>query len=114
MATEEQIAVLDTRIEELEDEVAELRSQVLKAHVEQWRGRIEDLEVQVHLGSMEVAERTAPLVQTLQDRWLDAQARMSDSPQTASAVFDALRSGLEQAMSDVRSAVIDASHAAVR
>ncbi len=88
--------------------MGDLREQVLRAQLEQWQGRIDDLEVQVHLGSMEVEERVAPLLQGLRDRWLDAQEKLSNAPGTAGDALDALRGGLEQAMTDIRDAVLEA------
>src|SRR5690242_14843493 len=108
MTTDDQIAAMKTRIEELEDQVGDLREQVLRAQIEQWQGRIDDLEVQVHLGSMEVDERVAPLLQGLRDRWLDAQEKLAGAPGTAGDVLDALRGGLDQAMADIRDAVLQA------
>jgi chromosome segregation ATPase len=107
MTTDDQIAAMKSRIEELEDQVGDLREQVLRAQIEQWQGRIDDLEVQVHLGSMEVDERVAPLVQGLRDRWLDAQEKLTNAPETTGDVLNALRDGLEKAMGDIRDAVLD-------
>ena len=108
MTNDDQIAAMKTRIEELEDQVGDLREQVLRAQIEQWQGRIDDLEVQVNLGSMEVDERVAPLVQGLRDHWLEAQEKLTNAPGTAGDVLDALRGGLDQAMADIRDAVLAA------
>lgn len=108
MATEEQIASLENRIEELDSQVESLREQLRKAQLDQWEGRIDDLEVQMHLGSMEAAERLKPLVDTLRNRWLDAKEQAGSTTSAAGDAIDALRAGLEQAMKDIREAVIDA------
>jgi len=108
MATDEQIAAMDTRIEELEDQLGDLREQLLRAQLEQWQARVEDLEVQLKLGSMEVDDRIAPLVERLRNSWLDAQEKVGATPSTASDVLDTLWGGLEQAMKDIRNAVMDA------
>jgi len=108
MATEAEIAVLEARIEELDSQVESLHEQVRKAQLDQWEGRIDDLEVQLHLGSMEAAERLQPLVEKLRDRWLDAKQHATGGSATAGDVIDTLRAGLEAAMKDIRDAVIDA------
>jgi hypothetical protein len=105
---------LEGRIAELEKEQAALHRQLAQAQIDQWEGRIDDLEVQVHLGSREVADRLDPLVETLRNRWLDAREQMSRSTDTAGDVFATLRSGLEQAMADIRSAVDDARRVATK
>jgi TolA-binding protein len=57
MSTEERIAQLEEQIHELHDQQADLRKQLAKAQLDQWQGRIEDLEVQMHLGAMEASDK---------------------------------------------------------
>mgnify|MGYP001160620176 CR=1 FL=1 len=99
---------LESRISDLTDELSDLRSQLAKAQLDQWQGRIEDLEVQLHLGAMETNDRLAPLVEQLRGRWLDARSQVDGATSTATEVIDSLRQGLEQAMRDIREAVLDA------
>ena len=112
MTPDNDIQRLEARIEKLEAQEAKLRVQLTKAEIDQWEGRIDDLEVQLHLGALETRDRLAPLVETLRNRWLDAAAQLGDAPGTATDVIDALRTGLERAMKDVRSAVLDAKKVA--
>ena len=114
MTADVDIKRLEARIEKLEAQEAKLRQQLAQAEIDQWEGRIDDLEVQLHLGALEAHDRLAPLVETLRNRWLAAQAQLSDSAGTATDVVDTLRSGLERAMKDVRSAVLDATKVATR
>lgn len=108
MADDDRIAELESRIAELQDQQADLRAQLAKAQLDQWQGRIEDLEVQVHLGAMETNDRLAPLIEQLRNRWLDAQAQVEGATSTAGDVLDQLRKGLEQAMADIRTALLEA------
>ncbi len=105
---DERIDQLESRISDLTDELSDLRSQLAKAQLDQWQGRIEDLEVQLHLGAMETNDRLAPLVEQLRGRWLDARSQVDGATSTATEVIDSLRQGLEQAMRDIREAVLDA------
>lgn len=114
MSDQKDIERLDERIRELEAEQEGLRKQLAQAQIDQWEGRIDDLEVQVHLGTLEVADRLQPLLESLRNRWLDAREQVGRAPSTTGDVLDALRSGLEQAMKDIRTAVVDAKDAAVR
>lgn len=108
MADDDRITQLEERIAALSREQADLRTQLARAQLDQWQGRIEDLEVQMRLGAMETSERLAPLVEQLRDRWLDARSQLDGATSTATEVVDSLRQGLEQAMRDIREAVLTA------
>lgn len=103
---------LEAQIEDLEGQLTELRAQLARAELDQWRGRIDDLEVQLHLGSLEARDQLAPLVEQLRSAWLDARERVSDGAATTSDVASTLRQGLENAMYEIRRAVLDAKSAA--
>ena len=112
MTTPAEISVLEGRIEELEAQQAALRRQLAQAEMDQWEGRIDDLEVQLHLGARELADRVGPLVETLRNRWLDAKEQAVLNSSAASDAVDALRAGLEQAMKDIRTAILEAKKVA--
>jgi hypothetical protein len=108
MADESSTADLQARIEELEDQIRDLHAQVRRADIEQWQGRVDDLEVQVHLGSAELRDRLEPMVEALRNRWLDAREQMDHAGSTTSDTLDVLRGGLEAAVRDLRKAILDA------
>jgi hypothetical protein len=112
--TSTDIDALHQRIDDLEGTVDELRQQLRQAELDQWRGRIDDLEVQVHLGSMDLQDRLQPLLETLRNRWLDARAQMGDASTATSDVLDSLRGGVEQAVRDLRAGLVDARDAVNR
>ena len=112
MTPEERIARLEGQIERLEQREAELRKQVAAAQLDQWYARIEDLEVQVHLGAMETSDRVSSLVQQLHKRWADAKAQVDGAASAAAEVVDSARSGIERAIQDVREALLDSRKAA--
>lgn len=112
MTEQSDVERLEQRIHELEAQQSALHRQLEKAQLEQWQGRIDDLEVQVHLGSRELADRVDPLLEALRNRWLDARQSMTDGVSTTGDALDALRTGLEQAMRDVRTAILDAKDVA--
>jgi hypothetical protein len=108
MADTDHIANLQARIDRLEAKQAELYEQLAEARLDQWKGRLEDLEVQVHLGAMDTNDRIDALVSRARDRWNEAKAQLSGATCVASDVFETVRSGFESALSDIRRALLDA------
>jgi len=107
MTTEERIAKLEAQIGKLQTKQAELHKQLARAQLDQWQGRIEDLEVQMHLGAMETNDKLTALMDQLRSRWADARRQFEDAASTASSVADTVRAGLENAFKDVRKALLD-------
>lgn len=104
---EARIAKLEAQIDRLEQEQRKLREKLIEAQVEQWQGRIEDIEVQSHLAALEAQDRLAPLREELHNQWLDLRTQLGHSRETAADVFDSLRGGVESAIRSLRDAVID-------
>lgn len=109
MTTEERerITKLEARIDRLQAKQAELHRQLTKAQIDQWQGRIEDLEVQMHLGAMETNDRLTALMKQVRDKWADARRQFDDATATASSVADTVRAGLENAVNDLRKALLE-------
>jgi chromosome segregation ATPase len=99
---EARMAALEARIAELQEQLAQTRQQLTDAQLDQWKGRIDELEVQMSLGRMEAQEQLEPMVEQLRNRWLDAQSQLRTAGTAAGDVFTALRAGLEQTMEQVR------------
>ncbi len=110
MTTEERIAKLEARIDKLQTKQAELLRQLTKAQIDQWQGRIEDLEVQMHLAAMDGSDRLTALMDQLRARWTDAQRQFEDAVSTASSVADTVRTGLENAVNDLRKALLESKN----
>jgi len=107
MAENDPIAQLEERLEALSQQQAELRRQLAEARSDQWQARIDDLDVQAHLGKMEANDRMQPLIEKLRNQWLDARQQFESGASTASDVIDRLRDGFEQAGRDIRDALSD-------
>ena len=107
MSTDERIAELESQIGMLQEEQARLRQQLTEAQLDQWQGRIDDLEVQMHLGAMDASDRLTVLMKQLRDRWADAQRQFEESIRTASSVTETVRAGLENAFADLRKALLE-------
>jgi ribosomal protein L29 len=107
MTTEDRIAKLEAQIGELQAQQTDLRKQLARAQLDQWQGRIEDLEVQVHLGAMEASDKLTALMDQLRAKWTDARRQIEESITTASSVADTVRTGLEKAFDDLRKALLE-------
>jgi len=107
MTTEDRIAKLEAQIGELHAQQTDLRKQLAKAQLDQWQGRIEDLELQVRLGAMEASDKLTALMDQLRAKWADARRQIEESITTASSVADTVRTGLEKAFDDLRKALLE-------
>jgi len=107
MTTEDRIAKPEAQIGELQAQQTDLRKQLARAQLDQWQGRIEDLEVQVHLGAMEASDKLTALMDQLRAKWADARRQIEESITTASSVADTVRTGLEKAFDDLRKALLE-------
>ena len=106
--SEETITKLQERIDRLEAEQRTLREDLTTARVEQLQGRIEDLELQAHLATMEANDRVSTIRQDLVDQWRDAKTQVARSKHTAADVLDTVRSGVDSAIENLREALVDA------
>jgi len=110
MSTEDRISKLEDEIAKLHAQQAKLRKQLAEAQLDQWQGRVEDLEVQMHLGAMDASDRVTAVMDRLRDRWADARRQIEQNISTASSVADTVRTGLEKAVDDVRKALLDSKN----
>ncbi len=108
MTDSDRIAKLEAQIEKLEARQSDLYEQLAEARLDQWKARLEDLEVQMHLGAMDTNERISALVQRARDRWDDAKSRLTGATAVASDVFESVRAGIDSALNDLRQALVDA------
>jgi len=107
MSTNDDIAKLQAQIDDLHAQQADLRKQLARAQLDQWQGRFEDLEVQMHLGAKEATDKVTALMDQLRAKWADARRQFEESIANASSVADTVRAGLENAYADLRKALLD-------
>ena len=108
MTENERVTKLEAQITDLEAKQTELYNQLAEARLDQWKGRLEDLELQVHLGAMDSNDRIAALMHKARDRWDDARTQFGGATATAAEAFETVRGGFEAALDDVRRALLDA------
>lgn len=107
MTAEERLTELEDQISKLQAKQTELHKELRKAQIEQWQGRLEDLEVQVHLGTAEASDRLTAQMEQLRAKWADARRQLEDTASTASSIADTIRAGLEKAFKEVRNAILE-------
>lgn len=114
MTENDRITKLEAQIERLEAKQSELYDQLAEARLDQWKGRLEDLEVQAHLGAMDTNERVAALVQKARARWDEARKQLGGATAVAADVVETVRGGFENAVEDLRRALLDAKEQATK
>lgn len=111
---DDRITRLQERLDRLEAEQMILRDKLTAAQVEQWQGRIDDMELQAHLASMDANDRVEEFRRELQKQWQDAKAQLGQSRHTASDAVETVREGVEGAIRNLREALVDARRKAAR
>lgn len=107
MTDDEKFTALEREIADLKAQLTDVRGQLAELELDQWKARIDDLEVQMHLGAMGAMDRLGPLVERLRNSYLDARSSVSGTASAAGDATDRIRKGLESAMGDIRKAVFD-------
>ena len=109
MNTEERIAALEARLDQINDAQAEVARKLVKAEIEQWQGRVDDLEVQMHLGTMEATDRLNPMMDELRTTWSLARRQLEDAATLGTETAETLRTGVRNAYQDLRQAILTSS-----
>jgi chromosome segregation ATPase len=110
MTNKERIAELEAQLNKMRTEQADLLRHQTRVEVDLWQGRIDDLELQVHLGAMEAEEILRPAMDKLRATWAQARAQLADAGASASGVADTLRAELASAIAELRKALMEAKH----
>ncbi|WP_460937600.1 hypothetical protein [Phycicoccus ginsengisoli] len=102
---------LRERIDQLQAEIIGLRVELAHTRIEQWAGRLDDLELQYHLGRMEADERLAAALADVRHRIARARQRAEARSEAAGEAVEAVTGGLERAFADLRQAMVQARDA---
>ncbi|KAA0234996.1 MAG: hypothetical protein JJLCMIEE_01258 [Acidimicrobiales bacterium] len=94
------IAELKAEVGELRERMAELNKKVLDAQLEAWRSRFDELDLQTHLGGMDLRDKVQPILDQLNDQWAKARAQLdemgSGAGEAAKAINDAVQSAVDE------------------
>lgn len=107
MTTDERITDLEKHLHLLQETQARLIRQLAAARIDQWQARIDDLELQVHLGAMDGNERLAQRTEQLRNAWDRTRFQVESASSTAASAAETLWTGLEAAYRDVREVLLD-------
>ena len=107
MTTPQDITKLQAQIDDLHAQQVDLRKQLARAQLDQWQARVENLEVQMHLEAKQATDKAFALMDQLRAKWADARRQFEESISTASSVADTVRTGLEKACDDLRTALVE-------
>lgn len=110
MTAEDRINELEAQITVLRARQDELKKQLAQAEVDRWQGRIDDLELQVHLGAMETSERVKTLLEQLRRRWAEAKAQYEVTSEAATEGAGAVGESFRKAFKDLKQAMIETKH----
>lgn len=99
---------LEHRVADLENQVSQLNMELLGTQLDDWKARIDQLEVQAHLGQLEARQQITPLVDQLRNRWLDAREAVANTQDAAGDALSTLRDGVRSAMKDLSDAFDEA------
>jgi hypothetical protein len=108
MSDQPTIEELKARIDELESEQGKLRDDLSRAQMDEWEGRLDDVGLQVHLGTMDLRDRIDPILEQARNQIAEARSRIDDGSETTADAVAAIRGGFEQAWADLREALSDA------
>ena len=110
MTTQDRIKALEAQMAALQSEQETLSKQLAQAEVDRWQERIDDLELQLHLAAMETNEKINGLLHQIQHRWAVGKAQLERSSSAATEGAESVRSSLRTAFTDIRKAILDATH----
>ena len=78
---------LEGRVHALETQLDDLRRRLAESELDDWKARIDQLEVQAHLGEMEAEEQLEPLIEQMRNRLLDARAQFDKAEEQFQRLF---------------------------
>ena len=99
------IETLVARLHAMRQEEAALMERIARIRSSQLQGELDEIDLRVHLGAMDLRDRLGPAVDALQDRLRQVRGDLADDRATAADVVDALRTAFERAVAEVLAAV---------
>jgi hypothetical protein len=99
---------LEARVHALEAQLDELRHRLAESELDDWKARIDGLEVQAHLAQMEADDQLQPLLEQMRNRWLDARAQFDKAGSAAGDAVGTVTDGVRTAAKDLGDALADA------
>ena len=83
------------------DEGLEARVHALESELDDWKARIDQLEVQAHLGKMDADDQLRPLLDQMRNRLLDARTQFDKAGSAAGSALGTVTDGVRSAAKDL-------------
>jgi hypothetical protein len=99
---------LEARVHALEAQLDDLRRRLAESELDDWKSRIDQLEVQAHLAQMEADDQLQPLLDQMRNRWLDAKSQFDKASNAAGGALSTVTDGVRSAAKDLGDALSDA------
>lgn len=99
---------LEARVHALEAQLDDLRRRLAENELDDWKARIDQLEVQAHLAQMEADDQLQPLLEQMRNRWLDAKAQFDKASSAAGGAVNSVTDGVRSAAKDLADALAEA------
>ena len=99
---------LEARVHALETQLDDLRRRLAESELDDWKARIDQLEVQAHLAQMEADDQLQPLLDQMRNRWLDARSQFDKAGNRAGDAVQTVLDGVRSAAKDLGDALYDA------
>jgi hypothetical protein len=99
---------LEARLHALEGQLDDLRRRLAESELDDWKARIDHLEVQAHLAQLEADGHLAPLLDQMRNRYLDARSQFDRAGSAAGGAVTTVADGVRSAAKDLGDALADA------
>lgn len=109
--TDQELQELRESIGELSRKVERLTEQVVESRLEAWNGRLENLELQAHLGQMELRDEAQSRLDQVRESWSRARRTLDDVGDATGAAFESAMDDLKPALTELRTGLEEAAKA---
>lgn len=99
---------LEARVHALEADLEALRRRLAESELDEWKARIDQLEVQAHLAKMDGDDQLQPLLEQMRNRLLDARAQFDKAGSAAGGAIGTVTDGVRSAAKDLGDAFAEA------
>jgi hypothetical protein len=85
-----------------------MRRRLAETELDDWKARIDQLEVQAHLAKMDADDELDPLLEQMRNRLLDARAQFDKAGSAAGDALSTVTDGVRSAAKDLGDALAEA------
>ena len=93
---------LQARIDQLEQRIDELEKTSVDAHLEEWKAKIDNLQLQASLAKMDASDEVKSSLDRLNDTWNGVRDRLEQLAADSRRATGSLAGGLKSAGSEIR------------